>query len=123
MNTAAKLLAVSALALVNAACGARQAGVEGPEAGLAREVTIEVENQNFNDARIYLVEFGRRTRLGNVPGNTTRVFRFRSVPQQVRFRVDFIGAGEFTTTGIEISPGDELVLIVTSTSHRLRSRG
>jgi hypothetical protein len=124
MKTAAKLLAVSALALMNAACGAPQAGGEGPaEAGPAREVTIEVENQNFNDARIYLVEFGRRTRLGSVPGNTTRVFRFRSVPQQVRFRIDFIGGGELSTTGIEVSPGDELVLIVTSTSHRLRFRG
>lgn len=123
MKTAARLLAVGALALVNAACGAGQAGVEGPEPGLAREVSIEVENQNFNDARIYLLEFGRRTRLGNVPGNTTRVFRFRSVPQQVRFRIDFIGGGELTTTGIEVSPGDELVLTVTSTAHRLRFRG
>lgn len=124
MNTAAKLLAIGALALVNAACGARQAGGEGPaEAGLAREVTLEVENQNFSDARIYLVEFGRRTRLGNVLGNTTRVFRFRSVPQEVRFVIDFIGGGELMTDGVEVSPGDELVLTVTPTAHRLRLRG
>lgn len=123
MKTAAKLLAIGALALVNAACGARQAGVEGPEPGPAREVTVEVENQNFYDARIYLLEFGRRTRLGNVSGNSTRVFRFRSPPQEVRFVIDFIGAGELTTTGIEVSPGDELVLTVTAAAHRLRLRG
>ena len=123
MNTVAKLLAVGGLAIVSAACGAGQAGVEGQEPGLAREVTIEVENQDFNDARIYLVEFGRRTRLGTVPGNSTRVFRFHSVPQQVRFRIDFIGGGEFTTTGIEVSPGDELMLTVTAAAHRLRLRG
>ncbi|NIM50985.1 MAG: hypothetical protein GTO22_17345 [Gemmatimonadales bacterium] len=123
MNTAAKLIAGGALAIVLPACGARQAGGEGPAEGEpAFEVTIEVENQNFYDARIYRIEFGRRTRLGNVPGNSTRVFRFRSEPTEVQFLIDFIGSGDLTTTGVEVRPGDELVLTLTANTHRLRFR-
>lgn len=124
MNTAAKLLAAGALAIVTAACGARQAGGEGPAEGEPTyEVTIEVQNQNFYDARVYVIEFGRRRRLGGVPGNSTRVFRFRTEPREVRFFVDFIGSGDLTTTGLEVRPGDELVLTLTANSHRLRFRG
>ncbi len=123
MKTAAKLIAGGATAMVVAACGARQAGGEGPaEREPTFEVTIEVENQNFYDARIYLLEFGSRTRLGSVPGNSTRVFRFRAEPREVRVYVDFIGSGDLTTTGVAVSPGDELVLTLSANAHRLRLR-
>lgn len=122
MNAAVKPIGVGVLTVAIAACGARQAADQGSAAEPAYEVTIEVENQNFYDARVYLLKFGRRERLGSVSGNGARVFSFRVEPGEVRFFVDFIGSGEFTTRGMEVSPGDELVLIVSAGSHRLRFR-
>ncbi len=122
MSAALKPIAFAVLTVAIVACGARRAADEGP-AGGRNEVMIEVENQNFYDARVYMVEFGRRERLGSVPGNRSRTFSFRVQPGEIRFIVDFIGSGQITTDGIEISPGDELVLTVTAGAHRLRFRG
>ncbi len=123
MKAVGKLVGVSALALLISDCGARQAGGEGPAEGEpSLEVTLQVENQNFYDARIYLLESGTRTRLGNVPGNSTRSFRFRSRTNAARFIIDFVGGGELTTTSVQVSPGDQLVLTVTASSHRFRFR-
>jgi hypothetical protein len=124
MNAVAKPLAFSALALALSACGARQTASEGPAEGeTTREVTLEVENQNFYDARIYLLESGTRTRLGSVPGNSTEALQFRALTDRAQFVVDFVGGGEFTTTTIQVSPGDRVVLTVTASSHRFRFGG
>jgi hypothetical protein len=124
MKSVAMPLAISALALVMSACGAGRAGSEGSaEAEPSLEVTLEVENQNFYDARIYVLESGTRTRLGSVPGNSTQAFRFRARIEQAQFVVDFVGSGEFTTTPIQVSPGDRVVLTVTASSHRFRFGG
>jgi len=88
----------------------------GPES--RAEVTIEVENQNFNDARIYLVLYGERTRLGQVPGNSTRTFSFALPPDDVRIEVSFIAGGGFVTEPMPVSPGDELVLQIRPDAHR-----
>lgn len=124
MKSVAMYLAVGALALVISACGAGQVASEGPaEAAPSRDVTLEVENQNFYDARIYLLESGTRTRLGSVPGSSTRSFKFRAMTDQAQFVVDFVGGGEFNTTTIQVSPGDQVVLTVTASSHRFRFGG
>ena len=125
MKSVRMAFVISALALVTSACGgARQAEGERPAEGEpSRDITLQVENQNFYDARIYLLESGTRTRLGSVPGNSTQSFRFRSRTDTARFVIDFVGGGELTTTSIQVSPGDELVLTVTATSHRFRFGG
>ncbi|MGD2218278.1 MAG: hypothetical protein PVJ64_16090 [Gemmatimonadales bacterium] len=124
MNAAARLCGVGALTLTVAACGTRQAADEGAApGGTGREVTIEVENQNFYDARIYVLEYGRRRRLGSVPGNGTRTFQFRVDPTEVLFIIDFIGSDQLTTNTVTVNPGDDLELTVTATTQRLRFRG
>ncbi len=124
MKSVAMPLAISALALVMSGCGAGRAGSEASaEAEPGLEVTLEVENQDFYDARIYLLESGVRTRLGSVPGNGAQEFRFRTRTDQAQFVVDFVGSGEFTTTTIQVSPGDHVVLTVTASSHRFRFGG
>ncbi|UCC83746.1 MAG: hypothetical protein JSW46_02090 [Gemmatimonadota bacterium] len=126
MNEPVKLCAVGVVALMIAACGPQQTADEAPADTEARpQVTIEVQNQNFYDARVYVVEAGRtaRRRLGAVPGNERRTLSFRVEPMRVRFVVDFIGSGELTTEFIQVSPGDELVLSVTARTHQLRIRG
>jgi hypothetical protein len=100
-------------------------GADG-EAGLQPQakVTIEVENQNFYDARIYLLVFGNRTRLGQVTGNTTQTFSFAVQPDDIRIEVDFIGgAGGFITESMPVRAGDQLELQILPDAHRLRFKG
>lgn len=117
------VVAVLMLAAEFGGCaGLRGADSEaGPQA--QADVTIEVENQNFYDARIYLLIFGRRTRLGLVPAYRTQTFSFELPPDDVRIEVDFVGAGGFVTEPMPVSAGDELVLQITPDAHRLRGKG
>jgi hypothetical protein len=88
------------------------------------DVTIEVENQNFYDARIYLLVYGNRTRLGQVTGNSTQTFSFAVQPDDIRIEVDFIGgAGGFITESMPVSAGDQLELQILPDAHRLRFKG
>lgn len=120
--TARRTLALAAtLAFVagSGACGSHK----GPDSEVGPpsrpDVTIEVENRNFNDARVYLVHLGARTRLGQVSGNGTATFSFALPPDDVRIEVSFIGGGGFVTDSIPLNPGDELVLQIMPDAHRL----
>jgi hypothetical protein len=87
------------------------------------EVTIEVENQNFYDARVYLLVLSKRTRLGLVSGYSTQTFSFALQPDEVRIEVDFIGgAGGFVTEPMPVSAGDQLELQILPDAHRLRPK-
>lgn len=120
MIAANNLTAPAALLLLSALGGcAGQKGADaeaGPQS--PAEVTIEVENQNFNDARIYLLLYGERTRLGQVPGHSTRTFSFALPPDDVRIEVSFIGGGGFVTEPMPVMLGDELVLQIQPDAHR-----
>ncbi len=100
-------------------CAGRKGADTGPEPESHAEVTIEVQNQNFYDARVYLLYFGSRTRLGQVGGHSTRTFSFAVPPDDVRIEVSFIGGGGFVTEPMPVSPGDQLVLLIESDAHRL----
>ncbi len=95
----------------------------GPEPLSHAEVTIEVQNQNFYDARVYLLYFGSRTRLGQVAGHSTRTFSFALPPGDVRIEVSFIGGGGFVTEPMPVNRGDQLVLLIESDAHRLSPKG
>lgn len=121
MKTAACPAVVGALVLVVAACAAHQTETEGPiQRASTLDITIEVENRNFNDARVYLLLFGERTRLGQVPAQTTQTFSFAAGPDEVRIEISFIGGGGFVTEPMAVSPGDELLLQITQDAHQLR---
>lgn len=115
-------VAVVALALGFGSCAGRKGADSGAEPQSRAEATIEVQNQNFYDARVYLVHLGARTRLGQVNGHSTRIFSFALPPDQVRIEVSFIGGGGFVTESMPVSPGDQLVLLIEPDAHRLSSK-
>lgn len=124
MSAPATQIGITALALLAGLSGCTGPKAVGSEAETQSQpgVTIEVENQNFNDARVYLVLDGQRTRLGQVPGNSTRTFSFPLPPNDVRIEVSFIGGGGFLTEPMPVTRGDELVLQIRSNAHRLDRR-
>ena len=111
--------AATAIALVSmaAACGGLAGRSVAP--GFAtRDLTVEVRNYNFYDATIYASHGGERFRLGMAQGKSTTAFTFRWDLGNLRFVIDFIGAGELVGDLLPVEPGDEFILIVGQEDHR-----
>jgi len=70
--------------------------------------SIEVRNDNFNQARIFALWNGDRRRLGSVGGNQTEIFTLDWRTQDLRLEVDFLAAGGFVSDRISVNPGDQL---------------
>jgi hypothetical protein len=78
-------------------------------------VRLHVDNQNFNDATIYVrYEGSSPFRLGQVTGKTQDVFTFRYRPGQVRIEIRLLAGGTHVTDAIPVDPGDDLDLIIPS---------
>jgi hypothetical protein len=102
-----RLLLVLAGVLVVSACGAREAawGVGSEDTG---RILLEVQNDNFQDARIYARWNGERQRLGLVTGNSSDRFELRGRTGALRIEVDFVAGGAFLSEPIQVGPGDNL---------------
>lgn len=80
--------------------------------------TVEVENRNFLDMTVYVVDGGVRQRLGVAQGNSVtalaipeRLLRGRAAP--LRFFCDPIGGeGLPVTEEIMVGPGDTVRLLI-----------
>jgi hypothetical protein len=106
------------LLLVIGACRSAREGSDdepGPERGPA---SLEIENQNFLDMTVYVVEGGARQRLGVARGNSTTTL---TIPEQLirggasplRFLADPIGQeGLPVTEEIVVEPGDAVKLVI-----------
>jgi hypothetical protein len=110
-----------ALVFLAGACGGHVDPSVAP-ALQQRELTVEVRNHNFYDATIYAWDSGERLRLGMAQGKSTTTFSFRWDLGDLRFIIDFIGAGELVGEVLAVDPGDDLVLIVGSEDHRRANR-
>lgn len=107
---------VACIALIGlAGCAAStQSGPARPE---QPATTVQVENQNFLDMTIYLVQNGRRFRLGDVPGVSTRTMvipeRFIFGISSLQFQADPLGSSRAPISqSISVSQGDALRLII-----------
>lgn len=125
------LLAV-AVALASTACAAGSGPTRDPFAGGSggatsseegRQVRIEVQNSNFNEARIEARGIGLRRRLGRVPGNGSQVFTLDwAAVAPLYFEIDLLAGGACTTRAIEVGAGQTVRLVIDSVA-RLRADG
>lgn len=104
------------LVLAIVALGCRTATPRNVDDG-PKVTTVDVQNQGFNDMTVYVVNAGSRTRLGIAPGNRTTTLTIPawlvSSTTYLRFVLDPIGGNRTPVTEeIDVSPGDQLVLIV-----------
>jgi hypothetical protein len=81
------------------------------------ETTVSVENQNFFDMTVYVLQNGRRIRLGIAPGHSTTVLTLPDylvmAGSELQFLCDPIGTTRTPVSErITVFPGDQLVLIV-----------
>jgi hypothetical protein len=105
--------ALATLALIG--CGGHNTG---PGIVPNEPTTVRVENQRFNDMRIYVYQSSQRIRLGTAGGLSTATFK---IPKSVmagittlRFQaVPIGGVGSAVSEEITVNPGEELVLRIT----------
>lgn len=106
------------LLLVVVACRSARDGDGGAPGPARGPATLEVENQNFLDMTVYVLEGGARQRLGEARGNSTtsltipgRLIRGGASP--LRFLADPIGGeGLPVTEEIVVEPGDTVTLVI-----------
>jgi hypothetical protein len=106
------------LLLLACSTGASDDGAPAPERGPA---TLQVDNRNFLDMTVYVVNGAQRQRLGVARGTATtsltipeRLMRGRATP--LRLLADPIGGqGLPVTEEIVVEPGDTVELIVPGT--------
>lgn len=105
---------IPVLVLATAGCSVPLLGERGdPTVGPQENVVIlEVENQNFKDARIYVIWNSSRDRVGMVTGNTRQTFRLRGQEGQLRVQVDFVAGGGFTTDPLQVWRGETIQLVI-----------
>ena len=121
------LLAMAALACArpvripaadDTAAAAERTGSRTP--ARAPDVEVVVENHNSSDVTVTLQGAGgRRVRLGNVSGSTTRTLRFAAelaaASQPLTLLAHPIGAREtFTSERFTVQPGQQVVLTLGS---------
>ncbi len=92
----------------------------------ARELTLDVENQNFYDAELYAVASGTATRqrLGYVRAYSKEVFTFPWVyASELRIEINLVSVGRYFTPPMPVEQGDELRLVVEPDLHRKQPAG
>jgi hypothetical protein len=77
--------------------------------------TLKIDNESFNDMRIYVRQGGQRIRIGTATGKQTSTFKLPKsiVPGFTTLRVEAvpIGAnGRSISEEITVIPGDDLML-------------
>jgi hypothetical protein len=117
--------------LVSGACAAGPRTAADPFSGGGsgarstgdRSIHIQVQNSNFNDATIEARGTGIRRRLGRVGGTRSDEFTldWRGAGR-LYFEIDLLGGGTCVTRGIDVSPGDRVLLVIDSMA-RTRADG
>lgn len=105
------------LLVILSGCGLRGGGDDGDlfrSRDRSGPVVLEVQNDNFNDARVYTLWNGERRRIGTVIGKTENRFEFAHRQGDLRIQVDFLAAGGFTTEPIMAWPGEVIHLVIPS---------
>lgn len=109
-----RLIPLLVLALALPGCStARTPFSDGASRG--QSIQIEVRNRNFDQATLYAVRLGERSRLGIVEGKQDRAFRLTWRSQSpLRIEVVLQGGDRCTTRAIPVDPGDSVVIDVAS---------
>ncbi len=92
----------------------------------ARQIHIQVRNDNFYDATIWVVASGaRQSRLGMVRGKEEAEFVTAwNVPRPLQFDVDLLASNTTCRTeALIVAPGDNLELRISSALGQIRGCG
>lgn len=75
-------------------------------------VLLDVDNRNFQDARIYLLWDGIPDRAGMVTGKTQETLRVESRPGELQIQVDFVAGGSRLSDPIQVWDGETVEVLI-----------
>jgi len=114
--------AAATLLLLGAGCARAPAPATGPSpatasasdsTGTSHAIAVQVDNQNFAEMDVYLLNGGARWLVGQVGGMSKRTLTVPAslVPadDRIRFRAEAIGGAGATTTPVMIVPPGQQV--------------
>lgn len=102
------LLLLLAIVTTATACSSRRR----PRDETFPPITVEVENQNFYDATVYLVWQSSRRRLGVASGNARESFTTNWGGPEVTVMIEMLAGRRYQSIPIGVSPGDGLVVVI-----------
>jgi hypothetical protein len=96
-----------------AGCGGRTADPFSSEQSGAIRIRVHVENQNFDDFRLFAVTSRGPLFLGQVAGMTSRTFTvdWRGL-DEIRVRMESLTSSNFESNPVTASPSDQLELTI-----------
>jgi len=104
-----------AAALGAAACGATGRNPFAAPGTQESQILVQVENQGFNDLRLYAISHRGNQSLGSVQGNTIRRIPLEwRQPDQLSFRMEVLAGRSYTTQAVAANPGDRVYLTIPS---------
>lgn len=113
------LAAAAAAILTLGACasGGGNGAAPADRSSHMREATVVVQNQNWQDVVVYVVQSGHRMRLGMVTAMTTSKFRlpqrFLGSASDIRLLADPIGSTQgYQTEGLRVLAGQQVAFNV-----------
>lgn len=103
------------LMLGASACASTARAPFSNEQGRGQTIEIEVRNLNFDQATLWVIRLGERSRLGIVEGKQDRTFRIAWRSQAaLSIQVQLQGGDRCQTRPVQVEPGDALVMEVAS---------
>ena len=102
------------VALLLAAGCATTGGAPGEE-GERDEVEILVQNDNFNQATVYLSENYGSRRLGIVRGKSEATFKLEWFMPEIQLRIKFLAGGEIRSQPWTVGSGEVWRFIIPAT--------
>lgn len=108
---AVRTLAFAALVAL-AGCAGRHAPSPFDPQG-ATTLRIDIDNQNFDQVRVYALTVRGPRALGQVGGRSSGTFtmEWRQL-DEIRFRLEFLAAEQYETDRINASPGDRIEVYI-----------
>lgn len=113
----APVVALVMVVLLGAASGcsgfSRDDGLFSGRSSGDEEVTLDVDNRNFNDARLFAVwRGGPRVRIGRISGSSSGTFRIEWRTNELQIEVDFLAGRGYTSEAISVNRGDRLEFVI-----------
>ena len=108
-------IATALVTIALAGCGGNQA-----DTGIIpnQPTILRVDNQSFNDMRIYVIQGGQRIRVGTANGKNISTFKLSKsvITGSTTVKVEAVpigGKGHSVSEEISVQPGEELELRIT----------
>ncbi len=76
-------------------------------------IRVSVDNQNFNDVRVYSITIRGRRSLGQISGRSRATFDVDwGGPDDIRFGLEFLAGGSYETPRVTVSAGDRVEVYI-----------